>query len=120
MNHQSSPTPPHPALASASAALSSLLDMYAGLPTPPYVVIHTFEGVSTVDLQLDTPYEFEQWCTALTVPAEAIDLLTHGGTSWLAAVAVFQGVKVKLSGHGIALPPGLEAAAAGRTGGASE
>ncbi|MEU2450087.1 hypothetical protein ABZ605_08510 [Streptomyces sp. NPDC012765] len=101
-------------------ALSSLTDMYAGLPTPPYVVIHTFAGVSAVDLQLDTPYEFEQWCTALTVPVEAIDLLTHSGTSWLAAVAVFQGVTVKLSGHGIAVTPGLEAAAAGRSGGASE
>lgn len=72
MNHQSSPTVPTAGLRAAAAALVSLTEMYAGLPTP-YVTIHTYES-ATIDFQLSTPDGFEQWRTALTVPAEAIEL----------------------------------------------
>ncbi|WP_328962924.1 hypothetical protein [Streptomyces virginiae] len=111
MNHQPSPTAPPAGLAAAAVALVSLTDMYAGLPTP-YVAIHTFDGTSTVNFQLDTPHGFEQWRTALTVPAEAIDLKAYACDTWLAATAVFQGIEIKLAGYGIELAPELVAVAA--------
>ncbi|MGW7435656.1 hypothetical protein [Streptomyces sp. NPDC054849] len=111
MNHQSSPTAPPAGLAAAATALVSLTEMYAGLPTP-YVTIHTFEGTPTIHFQLTTPHGFEQWRTALVVPAEAIDLTAYAGSTWLAANAVFQGIEIKLAGYGIELAPGLSAVAA--------
>lgn len=111
MNHQSSPTVPPPGLASAAAALVSLTEMYANLPTP-YVTLHTYEAATTIKLQLDTPDGFEQWRTALTVPTEAITLKSSTGDNWLVADAVFRGVEIRLTGYGIELAPDLPAVAA--------
>lgn len=113
MNHQSSPTAPTAGLAAAAAALVSLTDMYASLPAPTYVTVHTFDSVTTVAFQLDTPDGFEQWRTALMVPAEAIELKSYmGGEAWLAASAVFHGLDISLCGYGLPLAPGLSAVAA--------
>lgn len=102
MNHQPTATAPTADFAAAAAALASLAGLDASLPTP-YVTIHTYGADTTITFQLDTPAEFEQWRTALTVPAEVVELKSHAGSNWLAATARFQGIKVCLRGYGLAL-----------------
>lgn len=93
MNHQPNPMNKQ---AAAYAVLSALTQTHGHLPAP-YVTVHTY-GTTTVDLQLNTPQEFEAWRSALLVPTESVDIKSGSGRSWLAANAVFHGVALRLAG----------------------
>ncbi|WP_181785390.1 hypothetical protein [Streptomyces phytophilus] len=86
-------------LVDAFAALSAMVAAFPALPSA-YVTVHNYLPV-TVDLQMRTTADFEQWRTALKIPTGAVELHDYAGSQWLAAPGAFCGVSVRLSGHGI-------------------
>ncbi|OII64625.1 hypothetical protein BJP40_20010 [Streptomyces sp. CC53] len=100
-------TPPEPVLADQAPvfeALTSLRQMFGHLPAA-YLTVHTFHG-STLGIHLDSPAAFEAWRTALQVAAESVELLGASSNCWLSADAVFRGVSIRLTGHGVVAPEG--------------
>src|ERR1044071_9165104 len=83
--------------ASAIQTMAHLQETFPGLPSP----FVTLNLGATVDLQLGTPDAFEQWRTALEVPAAGTELHVYSDGVWLQAVTAVQGVTVGLSGHGL-------------------
>ena len=88
----------------ALQVLADLTEQHPTLPAP-YIVIHRpyRGGPADLHLQLDTPSDFEQWRTALRVPADDVTLRFGGVSSWISAETTIDGVLVAFSGHGIAL-----------------
>ncbi|MFI8360775.1 hypothetical protein ACIGD1_11505 [Streptomyces sp. NPDC085612] len=111
MNHQSSPFTPTAGLAAAGAALTAIGAADTNLPTP-YVSVHTFQGVTTIAFQLDTPHDFEQWRAALSVPVEAVELTSHAGMDWLFVKVLVQGIELKIRGYGLSVPASTPSAVA--------
>ncbi|MFC9700867.1 hypothetical protein ACFTWD_09270 [Streptomyces sp. NPDC056943] len=87
--------------APAAAALLALTETFDGLPAG-YITMHS-RGKIYVGLQLDSPDAFEAWRTALLISPEAVQLCAFEGSTWLAADAMFRGVRFHVTGYGIAL-----------------
>ncbi|GAA2686136.1 hypothetical protein GCM10010400_57970 [Streptomyces aculeolatus] len=102
MSTQSTAHNPDPVMddfSEAYDALSALRDAFPGLPVP-FVMIHTALPV-VLDMQTRTAGGFEQWRTALKIPVAAVELHDYAGAQWLEAPGAFNGVTVRLAGHGI-------------------
>ncbi|MGW2985424.1 hypothetical protein [Streptomyces goshikiensis] len=84
--------------APAVTALAALVETFGHLPAP-YIVVHT--ALTAVEIQLNTPQEFEAWRSALGVAPAVVTLHAYSGATWLAAETRFRGVALKLSGHGL-------------------
>lgn len=83
----------------AVTALAELIAMLGHLP-PAYITIHTTTPCH-LDLQLEEAGGFEQWRAALQVAPETVRLNAYSGATWLAAEALFRGVRVHLTGHNL-------------------
>jgi hypothetical protein len=81
-----------------------LVDQHEQLPDA-YITIHApfDDWPSRLDLQLDSPHDFEQWRSALAVPAADVKLHTTTSNTWLSADTAHQGVTVHLSGFYVPL-----------------
>jgi hypothetical protein len=81
-----------------------LVDRHEQLPDA-YITIHApFKGSpARLDLQLDSPHDFEQWRGALAVPAADVKLHTTTSNTWLSADTTHEGVTVHLSGFYVPL-----------------
>jgi hypothetical protein len=88
----------------AVQALMDLVDQHEQLPDA-YITIHApLVGVPVrLDMQLDTPHDFEQWRSALAVRAADVKLHTTTSNTWLSADTTHQGVTVHLSGFYVRL-----------------
>lgn len=85
----------------AAEAVVGLTQMFGHLPAP-FLTIHTVY-TAAVDLQLDTPQEFETWRTALQIAPDTVTLHVFQGSTWLGAEGVFRGVQLHLTGHNLPL-----------------
>ncbi|MFG2307626.1 hypothetical protein ACGFS9_02885 [Streptomyces sp. NPDC048566] len=93
-----------------SAQLSSLqllLDWAAQKPELPagYITVNRpyRGGPAMLDLQLNTPSEFEQWRAALGIAPARVSLHPRGRGSWVEASTVIDGIRVTVAAHGILL-----------------
>jgi len=84
--------------------LADLADQHPTLPAS-FTTIHTpgHGSPARLDMQLDTPTGFEQWRTALHIPAGAVTLHYCGTRSWISAETERHGTAIRLSAHGIVL-----------------
>ncbi|MFE9764658.1 hypothetical protein ACFYPC_09025 [Streptomyces sp. NPDC005808] len=87
---------------SAIQVLADLTVEHPELPAAYITIRAPWQGEpSRLDLQLDTPTEFEQWRTALGIPSADVVLEPYGRGSWVTVHTVHEGISVTLSAHGI-------------------
>ncbi|MFE6482432.1 hypothetical protein ACFVGN_05755 [Streptomyces sp. NPDC057757] len=87
---------------SAIQVLADLVGQHPDLPAAYITIREPWQGApSRLDLQLDTPTEFERWRTTLDIPSADVDLEPYGRASWVTVPAVREGIKMVLSAHGI-------------------
>lgn len=95
-------------------ALAALIDQFESLPDAHITIHQPFRGShAKLDLQLQTPLDFEVWRTALQIAPETVALHVTISFAWLAADHRFDGVPVHITGFGVPLTP--EQAAEQRT-----
>ncbi|MGW2908798.1 hypothetical protein ACWC91_41510 [Streptomyces sp. NPDC001204] len=89
------------------ASLQLLIDWASWQPELPaaYITVNQpYQGKpSTLDLQLHTPSEFEQWRIALGIAPACVTLHPYGRSSWVEAGTVLDGIRISISSHGILL-----------------
>ncbi|MVO87895.1 hypothetical protein GPA10_24840 [Streptomyces sp. p1417] len=88
----------------AVEALATLVEMFGSLPGG-YITIHTrpFGGPVRLELQFDSPQDFEQWRTCLRIAPADVVLVASPGYTWLSAVGRCRGVDVEITGFGVPL-----------------
>lgn len=89
----------------ALQALAGLAEMFGPLPSA-YLTVHapnSFGWPARVNMQFRTPQAFEQWRAVLQIPADAIDIHTRDGNTWLATDTDAHGVPLHITGFGIDL-----------------
>jgi len=93
-------TAPFVDTAPVAEALVELVRMFGHLPKP-YITFPS--GTHVLHLQADSPSAFEAWRAALQIGPGDVVLKAFRGDAWLAAVGVFHGVTVDLTGFGLDL-----------------
>ncbi|MFB7285494.1 hypothetical protein [Actinacidiphila glaucinigra] len=81
-------------------ALAGIAAEFADLPSA-YITLNDVPGARNIDLQLDTPYDFEVWRVALGIDPQTVALRVGGMDAWLSTDVEYRGVSVHLAGHGI-------------------
>jgi hypothetical protein len=87
----------------AIESLAALAGMLGHLPGAYFTMHHLF--ANRLDVQADSPADFEVWREALQVPAETVELHTYKGGTWLKARTTFHGTEVELTSHGLLIDP---------------
>jgi hypothetical protein len=100
----STATPPISRQRATVQVLADLIDAHPSLPEA-YIVVHAplGSGPGRFDMQLQSPWEFEQWRAALDIPAEKVALHGNGGSVWLDANITHHGFHINVSGFGVRL-----------------
>ena len=90
----------------AVLALLNLIRRHPGLAAP-YITVHApmpeYDAPAKLDMQLDTPSDFEAWRSALAVDPSGVALHTSASSVWLAADTWHAGTRVHLSGFNVPL-----------------
>jgi hypothetical protein len=87
----------------AIESLAALAGMLGHLPGAYFTMHHVF--ANRLDVQADSPADFEVWREALQVPAETVELHTYKGGTWLKARTTFHETEVELTSHGLLIDP---------------
>lgn len=85
----------------AFEALDVLASTCPDLP-PVYLTVHDSSS-SGVIAQCDTVADFESWRSALQIPTSEVDLVADQQGGWLSAEATLRGVRLRVTGHGLAV-----------------
>lgn len=92
--------------AKTALALLNLIRRHPTLPAP-HITIHepapSIDRPSRLDLQLDTPADFEAWRAALYVAPGGVTLHLSASHVWLAVDTWHAGIRVHLSGFNVPL-----------------
>ncbi|MFJ4990018.1 hypothetical protein ACIP9H_40260 [Streptomyces sp. NPDC088732] len=84
-------------------ALAGLAAEYADMPAA-FITVSDVPGALHIDLQLDSPQDFEVWRAALGIDPQSVLLRLSGRDSWLSTEAgEYRGVSVGLAGFGVEL-----------------
>lgn len=82
--------------------LNDLATQHPELPAAYITVNQPWHGrPSSMDLQLQTPTDFEQWRIALGIAPARVSLHSHGRGSWVEAGTVLESIRISISSHGI-------------------
>lgn len=100
MTEQPTQHPPSPDRCSDQrAAVQTLLDLVSQYPTLPAAFVSVY--VTSLNLQLDSPSDFEAWREVLEAPASEVRLHATQSSVWLTVDTTADGVPVHLSGFNV-------------------